>query len=142
MRFTTASLVAGVLLATGCANQQTASSGSSAAVRPGEGVVEAVSMTGVAAPPASVSRQGTPPGTSVYTNSTYAQPAYSYPSSSPGFASDGPREPAPGGVSARTDQYQVTVRMDDGTRQIVTMARAPANGARVQISPDGRVAGR
>src|SRR3954464_8432282 len=98
---------------TACTTTQTASTGSSQPLRAGSGVVETVRVSGVAASGSEWTRQGAPVGASVYGMSTYSQPAYSYPASSPGFASDAPREPAPGGVSARSDTYEVVVRMED-----------------------------
>ena len=125
-----------------CASGPNASSGKSA-YRSGNGVVESVRVAGAAAPPATTSIQSAPVGASVYSSSTYGQPAYSYPSSSPSLAGEPPREPAPGGVSARTDAYQVVVRMDDGSRQVIGQSRTGLRpGDRVEISPEGRLEAR
>ena len=119
---------------------RSSSVGSSVALRPGVGIVESIQVQGVAAPQASASIQGAPPGISVYDASTYNQPAYTYMSSARALSGERPQDPPPGGVSARTDVPRVIVRMDDGTRQSVSGNLAGLRiGDRVQIAADGRV---
>lgn len=119
---------------------QSSSVGSSAAFRPGGGIVESIQDAGVAAPQASMSIQGAPPGISVYDASTYNQPSYTYMPSTRALSGERPSDPPPGGVSARTDVPQVIVRMEDGTRQSVPGNLAGLRiGDRVQIAADGRV---
>jgi hypothetical protein len=139
MRVLSAVLVLVAALA-GCGTVPQSSAGSSVALRPGAGVVEAIQNQGIAAPQASGSIQGAPPGISVYDASTYNQPAYTYPSSARGLTGETPRDPPPGGVSARIDVPQVIVRMDDGSRQAIA-GRLPALrvGDRVLVASDGRL---
>jgi hypothetical protein len=135
-------VLAAVVLAAlaGCGTVPQSSVGSSAALKPGPGVVEAIRYEGVAAPHANASIRGAPPGISVYDASTYNQPAYTYPSSARALTGETPRDPPPGGVSARIDVPQVIVRMDDGSRQAV-IGRLPALrvGDRVVVADDGRL---
>jgi hypothetical protein len=130
-----------VLALSGCGTLPQSSAGSSMAFRPGGGVVQAIQDQGVAAPQPSASIQGAPPGISVYDASTYNQPSYTYMSSARVLTGERPRDPPPGGVSARTDVPRAIVRMDDGTQQSVSGNLAGLRvGDRVQIAADGRVA--
>ena len=115
--------IAFVLALAACGTAPRSSSvGSSVAFRPGGGIVESIQDQGVAAPQASASIQGAPPGISVYDASTYNQSSYTY------FA------------PVRTDLPRLIVRMDDGTRQSVSGNLAGLRiGDRVQIAADGRV---
>jgi hypothetical protein len=123
-----------------CATPPQSSVGSSVALRPGGGVVESIQDQGVAAPQPSMSIQGAPPGISVYDASTYNQPAYTYAATARSLSGETPRDPPPGGVSARVDVPRVTVRMDDGTRQTVAGRLAGLRvGDHVQIAADGRL---
>jgi hypothetical protein len=115
--------VAFVLALAACGTAPRSSSvGSSVAFRPGAGIVESIQDQGVAAPQASASIQGAPPGISVYDASTYNQSSYTYI------------------AYARTDVPRLIVHMDDGTRQSVSGNLAGLRiGERVQIAADGRV---
>jgi hypothetical protein len=129
-----------LLSVVGCTSVPQSSSGSSVALRPGGGVVQSIQDQGVAAPQASASIQGAPPGISVYDASTYNQPSYTYMSSARVLTGERPRDPPPGGVSARTDVPRLIVCMDDGTQQSVPGNLAGLRvGDRVQIASDGRV---
>ncbi|HEY6821185.1 MAG TPA: hypothetical protein VI321_04140 [Burkholderiales bacterium] len=133
--------IAFALALAACASvPQSSSVGSSVAFRAGSGIVESIQDQGVAAPQASASIQGAPPGISVYDASTYNQPSYTYMSSARVLSGERPGDPPPGGVSARTDVPRAIVRMDDGTRQSVSGNLAGLRtGDRVQIAADGRV---
>jgi hypothetical protein len=131
--------VVALLAVAACGALPRSSTGSSVALRPGGGVVEAIQEQGVAAPQPSASIQGAPAGISVYDATTYNQPSYTYPSTARALTGETPRDPPPGGVSARTNIPRLIVRMDDGSRQALNASSLPGLrvGDRVEVATDG-----